>query len=143
MLKEILEVASKTGTRSLLPAFSGIALYTLSGDHELLSNPVSWYALIIPVLVLVSKLLFRLWVEAIRRITIYLSDDHQINNNVGPFLGSCVLTFCVLVTFSWLAPNHANLSAHVLVEPGFIRLCALYLFAIETVRLKFRQVRLT
>lgn len=134
MLTEILGVVEKTPPRPLLIVFIALAISTFNRDGGLLANPFSAHALAIPILVSLAYAFVWGWVALVHRLNSSLADNDIAS--WGPLIGCSVLAFGILVTFKYLSTHPIGLSFALLAEKNFVRVCALFLFAFETIKIK-------
>jgi len=111
MLIELLGVIEKTNTRPLLVSFITLSLATKA-----------------------TNVLVFGWIFAIIWMNSHLRESDVAS--WGPMIGSILLAFGLLVAFSYLASHPQGLSFSLLGEPGFIYICALFLLAAETVKIR-------
>ncbi|MHC8379224.1 hypothetical protein ACYZT3_25480 [Pseudomonas sp. MDT1-16] len=133
MFKEILDALGKIGSRSLTSVFIALAISTFAENGGPIADPFSKISLVLPFLVFFSSLLLVCWVDLIHRFNSRLADHDQAS--WGPLLGGSLLAFCLTVTFWYVSNVPEPLSLKLFGMPNFIRLFALYLFAIETINI--------
>jgi hypothetical protein len=134
MLSEILGIVEKTNTRPLLLAVGALALSTVNLETSLLTDPLSWRALALPILVVLAYLAVWLWQDLVFRLNSNLSDNDVAS--WGPLLGCTILAWCLAATLAYFARNPSGPSWALLGEANFVRLLAGYLLAIETIKIK-------
>jgi len=133
MLKELLGVVEKTNTRPLLVTFFALSMATASSNDTLLTNPFSWQLILLPFAVFLAYGLVWGWVYLIHSMNSTLADNGVAS--WGPMIGSTILAFCLLVTFSYLSSHPQGLMFSLLGESGFIQVCSLFLLAAETIKI--------
>ncbi|TNF78760.1 hypothetical protein FGE05_27960 [Pseudomonas sp. ICMP22404] len=139
MFKDILEALGKVKSRSLTIVFLALALSTFLEEGGTIAHPFSASSLILPILVVVASVVVIAWVQFINRLNSYLADhDHA---SWGPITGGGILAFCLSVTFWYVSSVPDPINLKLLGTPNFIRMFALYLFAIETINIDRYLVR--
>lgn len=133
MFKEILDALGKIRSRSLTIVFIALAISTFAENGGPIANPFSMISMVLPFLVFFASLLLICWVDLIHRFNSRLADHDQAS--WGPMLGGSLLAFCLSVTFWYVSNVPEPLSLKLFGTPNFIRLFALYLFAIETINI--------
>lgn len=135
----MLREAFKT-IRAIKPVYLLIVFSTLSiiarfnDDLHLLENPVSLHALTIPVLAVMGHFMTLLWIGFISLLKHLLPETDG-----GDFaiLAACsLLAFNLLITFSYMSNNPNILNASLLIKPGFIYTCTMYIMSLVAFNIK-------
>jgi len=136
MLKDVLNVAEKADMRNLLTVFVSLALVTYDKDVTLLENPFTWKLLLVPIVVFMAYTTTFAWRMGIHRLNSGLPENDLAS--WGPLVGCSLLAVAILFSFSYLATHPGGLSFALLGKPEFVRLCTLYLLALESIKIKRR-----
>jgi hypothetical protein len=137
VLTELLGVVVKIKTQPLLVAFITLSAAVLATGGAILADPFSWQLLTIPFFGLFTTALVFGWFFFVHSLNSRLAENDIAS--WGPMIGSVLLTFCLLVAFSYLAAHPHGLSFALLGEPGFIYFCTLLLLAAETMKISRRK----
>lgn len=134
MFKEILDVLGKLKSRPLLNIFSALAFSTFMDGGGPVKDPFSVTSLLLPIFLMISSVLVLSWVFCVDYLNSHLaSHDHF---SWGPYLGGTVLAFCLCVFFWYVSSFSDPINLKMLGSVEFIRMFALYLFAVETINIK-------
>ena len=133
MLKDILGVVEKVNTRPLLITFLALSMTTFLRAVNLLAEPLSWYAVLLPFFVLLAYGLVWSWISFVHNLNAHLADSDI--TSWGPIIGCSLLAFCMLIAFSFLSSHPQGISFALLAAPNFIRVCALILLSVETIKI--------
>ena len=119
--------------RTIKPFFLLIIFITLSAlvyaeDGKLLTNPISWESLLIPIIACVSSGLAWIWVGFIIKMSFLLPRDDMAD--LGYLVACSLFSFCLLITFSYFANNGTDLSFSILGKPEFIYTTTLYIMSL-------------
>ncbi len=119
--------------RGIRPFFLLVIFFTLSmavydEGIALLTEPVTPWALLIPVMAMLSYGLAWAWVFLIIRASVLLPKEDL--GNFGYLIACSVMVFALLVTFSYIGNYHGDIGLSTLSKPGFIYTCTLYLMAL-------------
>ncbi|NTZ96899.1 hypothetical protein FCH79_16580 [Pseudomonas koreensis] len=134
MFKELLEALGRVKSRPLLSVFAALAFSTVVEGGGPIKDPFSVTSLLLPFFLMVSSMLIVSWVLCVNSLNSRLA-DHDLFS-WGPYLGGTILAFCLCVAFWYVSnvPDPINLKLLGSVE--FVRMFALYLFAVETINIK-------
>lgn len=134
MIKEILGAIEKVNSGPLLVTFLGLSLASFCGIYRPFEGVISAQTLGLAALVFVAFLLLIGWVTLVVHLDVGLEDEDPVRP--GALIGCILLAFSILITFFYLASHPQGLALSLLGEPGFVRLCTLYLLAIETMKIR-------
>lgn len=134
MLKDLLDALGKVKSRPLLNVFAALAISTFAPSGGPIRDPFSGTSFLLPVLVFGASVLIISWVHFVNFLNSRLS-DHDLFS-WGPYLGGTALAFCLCVSFWYVSNVTAPINLALLGSVEFVRLFALYLFAIETIGIK-------
>jgi hypothetical protein len=134
VFKDILDALGKIKSRPLLVVFAALAISTFTPGGGPINYPFSAMSLMLPILVMGTYVIIISWVLFVHLLNSKLSDYDLAS--WGPILGGSLLSFCLCVTLWYVSNVPDPISIKLLGTAGFIRLFALYLFAIETINIK-------
>jgi len=134
VFKDLLDALGKVKSRPLLNVFAALAISTFAPGGGPVRDPFAVTSLLLPILVFGASVLVISWVRFVNFLNSRLA-DHDLFS-WGPYLGGTALAFCLCVSFWYVSnvPDPINLT--LLGSVGFVRMFALYLFAIETIGIK-------
>ncbi|TVT83973.1 hypothetical protein [Pseudomonas sp. H3(2019)] len=133
MLKEFFDALGRVKSRPLLVVFTALAVLTFTPGAGPIRDPFSVASFALPFFVFAADVAVGSWVLFVRKLNSRLADhDHA---SWGPVLGGTALAFCLCVSFWYVSnfPDPFNLKLFGNVV--FVRMLALYLFAIETINI--------
>lgn len=134
MFKDLLDALGRIKSRPLLNVFAALALSTFIDGGGPIKEPFSVTSLLLPFFLFFASVMVVSWVHCVINLNSRLADHDSFS--WGPYLGGVVLTFCLCVVFWYVSnvPDPINLKLFGSVE--FVRMFALYLFAVETMNIK-------
>lgn len=112
----------------LLNIFLTLSLSLLVCGHEILENPLSLRTISIPIIGLFSYAVVWYWIDFVIWFKHCLPKEDLIN--LGKWLACSILTFALLLTFSYLGDDGVN--EELIRRPGFTYTLTLYPFAFVT-----------
>jgi hypothetical protein len=133
MLSEILSIVEKTNTRPLLIVFVSLSALVCASP-ETLQNPFTWTSTLLLLFALVAYALVWCWIIFIIFLNSLLNEADIAS--YGPLIGGALLSFCLLITFSYLGNHPEGLSFTLLKNPSTTLLLPLYLLSAETIKIK-------
>ena len=134
MFKELLDALGKVKSRPLLNVFSALAFSTFMEGGGPLKDPFSVTSLLLPFFLMIASVLVLSWVLCVNYLNSHLADHDHFS--WGPYLGGVILAFCLCVIFWYVSSFSDPINLKILGSVEFIRMFALYLFAIETINIK-------
>ena len=122
MLREAFKTIRTIKPVYLLIVFNTLSILAKYNDTlHLLDKPISLYALTIPLFAFVGEFMALLWIGIMS----------QSGKRDFVVLVACsLLAFSLLITFSYLSNNPNILNTSLLVKPGFIYTCTLYIMSL-------------
>lgn len=134
MLTEVLGVVEKANTRPLLIAMTTLSLLVRATGGAILGDPFTWALVVILPLGVMAYVLVIGWIYMIQGMNARLPENDMAS--WGPIIGSSLLAFCLLLTFSYVSSHPEGLSLSLLGEPDFVYVCTVFLLATETAKIR-------
>lgn len=134
MIKEILGIVEKNNSRYFLISALAISLLTNIKMHKILSNPLSWHLLVLPIYIFISYILVFLFNALIINLNSKLNDNDIFN--WGTLIGCNLLALALIFSISYLGNQKDGLTFSVLLNPNFMRIITIFLLAVEATRIK-------
>lgn len=128
MISDVLNAIKNIKPFFLLNIFLTLSLSLLVCGQELLAEPISLKTLSIPILGIVSYALVWYWIDFVIWFKHLLPAEDLVN--LGKWLACSILTFALLLTFSYLGDKNA--AGELFRRPGFTYTLTLYLLAFVT-----------
>ncbi len=128
MISDVLTAIRNVKPFFLLNIFITLSLSLLVCGQEILIEPISVKTLSIPILGLISYGLVWYWIDFVIWFKYLLPKEDLLN--LGIWLACLILTFALLLTFSYLGDKNAV--GELFRRPGFTYTLTLYLLAFVT-----------
>lgn len=130
MLNEAFKTIRAIKPVYLLIIFSTLSMVAWSNEHlHLLEKPISLFALSIPALAFMGHFMTLFWIGVMSKL----------KTDIGDFaiLVACSLfVYSLLITFSYLSNNPNIINSSLLIKPGFIYTCTLYIMSLVAFNVK-------
>jgi hypothetical protein len=128
VLSEVFKTIREIRPFFLLVIFITLSIIVSIDGPNLLDNPVSPWSLVIPFITLMSLVLSWGWIEFIAWLSCLLPKDDLVD--FGYIMAISLMSFFLLITFSYFTNHYETLSISIVGSPSFIYMCTLYLAAL-------------
>lgn len=130
MISDVLNTIKNIKPFFLLNIFLTLSMTLMVCGQEILIEPISLKAFSIPVLGIISYALVWYWIVFVIWLKHFLPRKNFVN--LGAWLACSILTFALLLTFSYLGVSYKNGVGELIGRPGFTYTLTLYLLALVT-----------